>query len=146
MASLNPTRVPRHLWVVGVISLLWNGFGAFDYIMSVSHNAAYLAQFPPGLAELMDSFPAWATAGWAVGVWASLIGSILLLMRSRHAATAFVISLIGALISFFYQFAVLDVPPGLERVVSPIMPLVIVVAIVAQWLYARRMTNAGVLH
>jgi hypothetical protein len=23
-----------HLWVVGVLSLLWNGFGAYDYIMS----------------------------------------------------------------------------------------------------------------
>ena len=27
-------KTPWHLWVVGVVSLLWNGFGGYDFIMS----------------------------------------------------------------------------------------------------------------
>jgi hypothetical protein len=71
-------------------------------------------------------------------------GSILLLMRSRHAVTAFVVSLAGALLSFIYQ-ATLDLPPEMDSTMNKVMPLVILGAIVLQWWYARRMRNAGVL-
>ena len=27
-------RTPAHLWIVGILSLLWNGFGAYDYLMT----------------------------------------------------------------------------------------------------------------
>jgi hypothetical protein len=26
---------PWHLWLVGVLALLWNSFGAFDYVMTI---------------------------------------------------------------------------------------------------------------
>ena len=41
------TKAPWHLWVVVVLGLIWNGFGGYDYTMSQSRNAEYLAQFPP---------------------------------------------------------------------------------------------------
>jgi hypothetical protein len=81
---------------------------------------------------------------WAVGVWGSVAGSVLLLMRSRHAATAFLLSLIGALASFVYQFT-LEKPASLETGLAVIMPIAILILIVAQWHYARRMAAAGVL-
>ena len=30
------TKTPWHLWLVGVVSLLWNGFGGYDFIMSTT--------------------------------------------------------------------------------------------------------------
>ena len=33
MATLQPSRTPWHLWVVGVLSLLWNCYGGYDYLM-----------------------------------------------------------------------------------------------------------------
>lgn len=146
MATQPAASTPIHLWVVGILSLLWNCFGAYDYTMSHVGGLAYFESM--GLdAEAFawfGSFPAWAVAGYAIGVWVSLLGSILLLLRSRHAATAFLVSLLGALVSFAYQF-ISDKPASMETAMAMAMPIVILILIVAQWYYARRMTAAGVL-
>ena len=39
------TSTPWHLWAVGVVALLWNGYGGYDYVMTQTDNAAYMAQF-----------------------------------------------------------------------------------------------------
>src|SRR5690606_28460329 len=41
MATVQPVPTPTHLWVVGILSLLWNGFGAYDYTMSHVGGLAY---------------------------------------------------------------------------------------------------------
>lgn len=142
--SSGPAKAPWHLWAVGILSLCWNAFGAYDYVMSVSLNANYLASYPPEMAEIIKSFPIWATSAWALGVWGSLVGSALLVLRSRYAAIAFLISLIGALVTFVYDFR-LKPPAALDTTTNKVLPLVIVILVVAQWYYAKRMTDAGVL-
>ncbi len=143
-ASSGPAKAPWHLWVVGILSLCWNGYGAYDYVMSVSLNANYLGNYPPEMTGIIKAFPLWVTSTWAIGVWASVIGSLLLLIRSRHAATAFLVSILGALVTFVYDFT-LKLPPSLDTTMSRVLPLVVVILIVAQWYYARRMEHAGVL-
>lgn len=137
-------QAPWHLWALGILSLCWNAFGAYDYLMSVSLNANYLKNYPPEMAQIIKSFPMWATSAWALGVWASLLGSVLLLLRSRHATTAFLISLLAALITFVYDFT-LKLPASLDTTMSRVLPLIVVILIVAQWYYAKRMKDAGVL-
>ncbi len=137
-------QVPWHLWAVGVLSLLWNGYGGYDYLMSISLNPKYMAKFPPEMADVIRSFPAWATSAWALGVWGSIAGSVLLLLRSRHATTAFLVSAVGALVTFVYDFT-LKLPPALDTSMNKVIPLVILILIVAQWYYAKRMTDVGVL-
>ena len=131
--------------------MLWNAFGGYDYTMTQLRDPAYFASMEsqtgmsaPEMTAFFDSFPAWASALWAVGVWGSVAGSLLLLMRSRHAATAFAVSLVGAVLSFIYQ-ATIDLPPAMDSTMNKVMPLVILAAIVLQWWYARRMRRAGVL-
>ena len=86
---------PWQLWLVGVLSALWNSVGAFDYTMTQTRNPAYLAQFTPEQLDYFASFPAWATGAWALGVWGAVAGSLLLLFRSRWAVQAFGIALAG---------------------------------------------------
>ena len=145
------SKTPTHLWIVGILSLLWNGFGGYDYTMTQMRDPGYFGMMADkmgmSVAEMnafFDGFPAWASALWAIGVWGSVAGSILLLMRSRHAATAFLVSLVGAVLSFIYQFTI-DLPPAMDTGMNKVMPLVIVGAIVLQWWYARRQTANGVL-
>jgi len=142
--SGGPARAPWHLWAVGILSLCWNAFGAYDYVMSVSLNADYLKNYPPEMTAILKAFPVWATSAWALGVWGSLVGSALLVLRSRHAATAFLVSLLGALANFVYDFR-LRLPPSLDTTMSKVLPLMIIILIVAQWYYAKRMSDAGVL-
>ena len=73
--AANPAA-PKHFWIVAILSLIWNAFGAFDYLMTNMRNGAYLANFPPEMITLIDEFPVWVIAAWAVGVWAALAGSI----------------------------------------------------------------------
>ena len=141
-----PARTPTHLWIVGVLALLWNGYGAYDYTMSHIGGLEFFESVGLDAAayEWFLAMPAWAVGAWAIAVWVSLLGAILLLARSRHAASAFVVSLAAALVSFAYQFTS-DRPASMDGGAAMIMPVVILAAIVLQWYYARRMTATGVL-
>lgn len=138
-------KAPVHLWIVGVLSLLWNCVGGYDYYMSHTGGPAYFEAmgYDQAASDWAQAMPVWATGAWAIGVWVSLIGSVLLLLRSRHAATAFLVSVIGAAASFAYQRS--TAPESLQGGLSTVMPIVIMILILAQWYYARRMAAAGVL-
>lgn len=140
-------RTPTHLWVVGAIGLLWNSFGCVDYTMTKIDTAAYLASMGMGTAEVtyMESLPAWLSAFWALGVWGSLLGSILLLLRSRHAVTAFAASLAGLVVSQTFQYLGTVLPPSMHSPAMYAMSAVIWIALLFQFWYARRMRAAGVL-
>jgi hypothetical protein len=143
----NPIKVPAHLWIVGVLSLLWNAYGGFDYLMTQTNNAAYLANFTQEQRDYFASFPAWADACWAFGVWGSVAGSILLLLRNRHAATAFAISLAGLALSTIYQWLISPVSAtAIMGSVGIYLTMVIWIVVIALLLYSVRMRNAGVLH
>ncbi|MCB1330116.1 MAG: hypothetical protein KDK28_12060 [Maritimibacter sp.] len=139
-------KTPWHIWLIGALSLLWNAGGAFDYVMAHYAPDTYLAAATPEQRAYYDGFPAWATVFWALGVWGALAGSVLLLARSRFAAVAFGISLIGLMVNTTRLFAT----AGAEAVDLlgqgnlAFTALLIVVAL-GLWLYARAMVRAGVL-
>jgi hypothetical protein len=138
-------RVPMHLWIVGIPSLLWNAFGSYDYTMTNLHNQAYMAQFPADQLAYFQSLPGWLTAFWALGVWGGLAGSALLLIRSRYAVWAFAVSVIGVIVSFGYQMFATQMPASMKEGAMAFMPLVIfVIAAFLLW-YAMRESKAGVL-
>ena len=150
-ASQAKTAAPWHLWAIGVVSLLWNGFGGFDYTMTQLRDREYIASMvePLGMnadvaMAYYDSFPVWADFFWALGVWGSVAGSLLLLMRSRYAAHAFTISLIGLFGGMGYQ-AVNPMPGLTDNTVPMVFTVVILVIIVLLIWYARRQTAKGVL-
>lgn len=139
-------KTPWHLWVVGVLSLLWNAIGAFDYTMTKLNPVTYLADFTPDQQAYFTSFPVWANVGWALGVWGSILGSLLLLARSRHAVTAFIVSLVGLAIGSVYQFGMHW--GDLQRMFGnfpAIFTAIIWVVAIALLIYARRQVAAGVL-
>src|SRR5262245_20347250 len=146
MATQALAKAPVHLWIVGVVSLLWNAFGGYDYVMTQTDNEQYLSGMM-GLSEAdrayFVSFPAWADAAWALGVWGAVLGSLLLLIRSRYAVWAFGVSLAGTVVSVLYQFALSPMPEDL-RGTWPLIVGVLIVAI-ALFVYAQRMQAKGVL-
>ena len=148
MTDTMKAAVPWHLWAVGVLSLLWNGFGAYDFVMSMTQGEAYWRA--SGMTDAMiayyNAMPAWMYGPWVVGVWGAVAGSILLLLRNRYAVHLFALSLLGALISLLYG-AVIDKapPPPAEMAIMAWMPYVI--ALIAAFLawYAWTMGKRGVL-
>lgn len=143
-------RVPIHLWVVGGLALLWNAFGAYDYLMTRTQGAAYIRSMMPGIdADRMmayiDAFPIWASIGWGLGVWGGLLGSLLLLMRNRLAVPTLALSLAGAVIGIGYQLIEpLDLPE-MHSGANAVMPYVIILIAAALFAYARAQAAKGVL-
>ena len=136
---------PRHLWVVGVLALLWNSIGAFDYVMTETRNASYMSAFTPEQLEYFYAFPAWAVAAWATGVWGGVLGSILLLFKRRWAAPVFAVSLAAMLIAFFHNYVLSDGYRIMGGVGALAFTAVIVVIGIALLIYSTRMSRRGVL-
>ena len=137
-------KAPLHLWIVGVLSALWNGFGCADYTMTQTKNEAWLSALSPETRTWIDTAPAWADAAWALGVWGGLAGSVLLLMRSRHAVTAFIVSLSGLAVSTYWQFGAND-GAAIMGDGAHVVNAVIWVIGIALLLYARQQRKVGVL-
>ena len=146
MATVAAVKAPWHLWVVGVLSLLWNAMGAADYTLTELGNQAWLESAGMGPEEIayIASFPAWAVAGWAIGVWSCLAGSVLLLLRSRHAYPAFVIALLGIAIVTYFTYAY-PAPASFQTAASQAFNAVLWVVTIFLALYARAMARRGVL-
>jgi hypothetical protein len=150
MAEAIRARTPAHLWIVGILALLWNAFGAYDYLMTRLRDTEYLAEMMPtvdpnAVLAWVDAFPIWAQFGWGLGVWSGLVGAILLLLRSRWAVWAFALSFLGALLGLGYQIVAAAPLPGAEGAMFEIMPYVIIAFALALFLYARAMEKNGVL-
>ena len=148
MQDTVPMRTPAHLWIVGVLSLLWSAFGSYDYLMSKMRNTDYLASMMPGIdpqstLAYLDAMPIWAKFGWGLGVWLGLAGSVLLLMRNRYAVWAYGLSLIGAVVGLGYQL--MTPMPGVEGFMATGMPIVIILIALGLFLYARAQEKKGVL-
>ena len=104
----NRTRTPWHLWVIGIVTLLWNAIGAFDYLATKLQFEPYMSNFSQEQLEYFYGFPAWAVACWAVGVWGALLGSLALLLRKSFAVWLFGASILGMAGTTVYNFVLTD--------------------------------------
>ena len=150
MATLS-AKTPWHLWVVGVISLLWNAFGANDYLQTQLGNLDYMETMmadmgvsPEDALAYFNGFPGWVHAFWALGVWGSVLGSVLLLLRLRYAVWAFAISLLGLAGTTLYQVTS-EQPEWATSGMSMIMSIVIWSLATFLLIYAVSMKNKCVL-
>lgn len=138
-------RTPWHLWVVGIIAVLWNGFGCVDFSMTMSQPDTWLAQM--GMTEpqraYFEAMPAWTFVAWAIGVWGGALGGLLLLLRRKLAFPVFVLSFLGWLAGAIYAFVLSN---GME-VMGAMWPMQLVIGAACLFFigYARWMAKRGVL-
>ena len=141
-------KAPWHLWVVGVVSLLWNGFGAYDFLMTTTQGEAYFraSGFDQAMIDYFNAMPKWMYVPWTLGVWGGLAGSILLLIRNWLAVWAFGLSFLGALISLLHGLLINPMPPLPEAMaMMQYMPWVILLITAVLFWYAWTMRGRGVL-
>jgi hypothetical protein len=142
----NGVKTPWHLWVVGGLSLLWNLFPVVDFTMTNMQNEFWLSQYNEAQRAFFLSTPTWANLGWAVGGFGSFIGSLLLLMRSRHAPIAFMVSAAGLAAVSYYQLV--QNGDRLKQLLGDIplyTSITVWVILLALFFYARAMAAKGVL-
>jgi hypothetical protein len=138
------SRVPLHLWIVGVLAVLWNAIGAFDYAATQLRIEPYMSQFTPEQLDYFYGFPAWSVAAWAIAVWGSLLASFGLLLRKRWAVPLFGVAIVGMVLAAIQNFLLSD---GLRIMGSggAMFTAVIWVIAFALFFYARSLAARGLL-
>ena len=147
MSDTMKAATPWHLWAVGVISLLWNAFGGYDFVMSVTQGETYwrASGMTDAMVAYYNAMPTWMYGPWVLGVWGAVAGSVLLLMRNKLAVPAFALSLLGAVVSLAYGLAN-PMPPLPEAMaVMSYMPWVIVLIAAVLAGYAWSASKKGLL-
>ena len=88
-------KSPWHVWLIGIIAVLFNSIGVFDFVMSMAQGAGYQASvgMTPEQIAHYQRMPSWMFVVWAVGVFGAFLASILLLMRRKQASPVFLLSL-----------------------------------------------------
>ncbi len=124
-------------WTVAVLGFLWNCLGAYLYILTKQGDPLVTAGAPPQMLDYIAHMPLWAHVGWSLGIWGSFAGSMLMLLRYRFAVQAFLVSLLGASLSFAGQ--------AQAGVLEPAQPIMILAVIGFLLWYSRRAERSGVL-
>ena len=138
------TRTPWHIWVVGILATLWNAGGAWNYFAMKVNLESVVSQMTPDQLAFFSSMPTWATATWAIAVWGALVGSILILFKSRASYPVLAISFAAMVLTTIQNFVLADVsmadimPPG-----AAIFPgIIFVVGALLVW-YAKVQRDRG---
>lgn len=137
MSDFETAKPSTSFKAVAWLGMVWNTIGIALYLWAKFDPAGSSATATPAMQDYIANMPLYAHLGWSLGVWGSFLGSVLMLMRSRNAVAAFLVSLLGALVSFGAQAkaGVLDIP----------MAAFILVIIAALLWFSRRSQAQGIL-
>ena len=138
----SPSKAPRHLWVVGLLLVLWNGWGI---AIAIAAQTASLPVPDPELAAYFAGQPSCFVLFDDIGPVAGVAGSVALLLQSRWAPSLFVVQLAVLLIGNSYE-VLTGTSLLLTSAESRVGSIVIVVGVVAAILYARAMGRRGILY
>jgi len=104
MNNMTIDRAHWSFWLIGVITLLFNGMGVINFFVQM--NADTLASFPEVYQPIIEGRPAWATAAFATAVFGGVLGCLLLLFRQSAAFYLLIVALIGVIVSMMHIFSV----------------------------------------
>jgi hypothetical protein len=148
MTDTMTVKTPWHLWVVGIVSLLWNAFGGYDFVMSSTQGETYwrASGMDQAMIDYYHAMPAWMYVPWVLGVWGAVLGSLLLLLRNKLAVPVFALSFLGAVVSLIYQKFINPAPPPPPALATMAYMSYVIVLIAALLLwYAWAQRKKGVL-
>jgi hypothetical protein len=143
--AIQTTRAPLHLWVIGILALLWSAMGALDYVMTQTKNEMYMSGFTQEQLAFFYGLPAWVVAAWAIGVWGGVIGALLLLFRRRLAVWVFLASLLAVVVTTFHNYLLSNGMAIMGDAFSLGFTAVIFLFALGLFLYARAMQKRSVL-
>lgn len=134
-------KAPWHLWVVGVLSLLWNASGTYTIM------AAQTGQMPGISADEAAYYAAqapWFVAVTDIALLSAITGAVALLLRRTWAVPLYVVSLVCIAVTAGY-----DLAAGTSRMFANPGALVVTILIwvlaALQLWYAAAMHGRGVL-
>src|SRR5262245_8729203 len=134
-------KTPWHIWVVGILTLLWNGSGAATIMLA---QGGRLANLTPDEAAYYAAQPTWFVIATDVALISAIAAGVALLRRSRSAVWLFGLSLALILINNSYEL-IAGTSRMLANRAALIVTIVIAVIAILQLIYSRAMARSAVL-
>lgn len=136
MIESTQNRVHWSFWVIGAVSLIWNGLGVVNFFAQM--NPEILEMYRESERIMIEGRPAWATAGFVLAVFGGAIGSVLLLMKKSASFYLFVISLVGVVVAMSHSLG-LGIEFGRGEIVGiVVMPVALAGFLIWYSLHAKR--------
>ena len=125
-------------WVIGTVFLIWNIMGVVNFLVQM--NPEMLSTYRESERMIIEGRPLWATAGFAVGVFAGAIGCLLLLFRKVAAYPVFMVSLAGVIVTMIHTLGI-----GIDFSIAEILGIIVMPVAVAIFLiwYAKLSMRRG---
>nr|WP_298931385.1 hypothetical protein [uncultured Allomuricauda sp.] len=142
MTADSINKPPVWFWVVSVIALLWNLMGVSAYLADAYTSIEQLEQMSQEIRELYEGRPAWATAGFAIAVFAGAIGSISLLLRKKWARPLLILSVLGSIVLNIHTFFLSNALEVMGANIV-IMPIVVIVFGIYLIFFAKKGIQKG---
>lgn len=140
------SRAPVHLWIVGVLALLWTAMGCVDYLATQTRWEPYMSmgEFTQEQLDYFYGFPAWVVAFWALAVWGGFLGSVGLLLRKSWAVWLYGLSLLGLAGTTVYSYLLSEGAEMMGTGGTIFTAVIWLVTLFLFW-YAREQAKKGVL-
>ena len=137
-----PQRAPTHLWVVGLLLVLWNGWGL---ALAIGTQTDRMPTIDPAASAFFEDQPLWLGLVADLGPLAGIAGSVALLLQSRWAARLFAGQAVILTLSNAYEIAI-GRSLLLNNPTARGATLVLAAVLVGQIVYAHLMARRGVLY
>jgi len=134
-------KAPWHLWVVAILTLLWNGSGAVTIMLA---QAGRLTGLSADEAAYYAGQPTWFVISTDIATLAPVAAGIALLVRSQLAVWLFALSLALILVNNVYDLAT-GTSRALANQGAMIVTVIIAVIAILQLIYSSAMKKRGVL-
>ncbi|MGK0272699.1 MAG: hypothetical protein ACI88H_003372 [Cocleimonas sp.] len=126
-------------WVIAILGLLWNVGGIMNYMMQMKPD--YIATVSETQRAIIEGRPAWATGGFAIGVFGGALGCSLLLLRKPIAGLVFMVSLMGIFVTMIHTLQIVMAKSSFsvtEIFVMIILPIVVANFLIGFTVYAMK--------
>lgn len=135
---MNETHIKPHwsFWLISSFLLVWNVLGCVNFFVQM--NPDIVSSYREVEQAIIQGRPLWATAGFALGVFAGALGCILLLLKMPISFYLFCASLFGVSIAIAHSLAV-DVSFGAGKIIGiVIIPIAISVFLIWYSQYSQK--------
>ena len=126
--SDNTIKVHWSFWVISIFMLIWNVMGCINFFVQM--NPEMLSSYREAEQTIIQNRPLWATVAFAIAVFGSTVGCILLLLKNNTAFFLFLASLFGVVVTIMHSLTIGITYSLGETIGIIVMPIVVAIFLI----------------
>ena len=129
-------------WIIGIVALIWNSLGIHGYLQQAYNTEAFRIQYSAEQLESIDNLPSWYAAVFAIAVFSSTIGCLLMLGKNKISNLLFKIGLLAVIIQTGYNLFIYEGKEFYGSIEYSMLIMIPLISISLVW-YSKNATQKG---